>query len=807
MMTESQIALFMDNPEWDKIIPSFQADKKSRILPSHEDCSSIDIEDVTMHLLPGGTLGIGISDYESRPGQLDVLRAVGTAFNSRKHLMIEAGTGVGKSLAYLIPSVHWAYLNDTPVVVSTATRNLQDQLLNHDIPNAILTLNSRALEEKPFKVAILKGRSNYLCLRELSEVNHDGIYSLDNAQIDEFAILIEWLQKTDSGDLDLFEAEVAKRFGDEAKATLRPKLSCPPEECAGRRCPFYSKCFVNKARILAKQADLIVTNHALVLTEANNPGSELLPAYGRIVFDEAHNLPDIATDVFTFEFSKKTLSEILGRVERKANRGRRGLRSRGILSSIQRQLDKGNIRDNVALATIIENLNKVRVALGFAATSGDALLDSCTTFFNSNPSEETVRYRTIPNPNAPNDAEKRIRQHAVNGAFESYRENECDENVLRRSANEFEGFIARLMEGLYKLREALILADSVNLISLFSDITTQLVTLTGELRDYLLNVKFILQASDEEHVFWAQRSMGKNRRLMRTSSQIELFAAPLFVAERMNSICYKIKDSVVMCSATLRVGDKFNYLAHRMGMDLTEPERLNCLVASSPFDFNKQSLVMSAGFLPEPDDPMYIESLAGLIARLADVSRGRMLVLFTAYEMMNGVAEKVRRDFDCLGIRLLVQGQSVSRNAMVQLLKTSTPDKPTVLFGAQSFWEGVDIPGDALSCVVLARIPFPQIKEPINAARMEYLRVQGKSDFREYMIPEAQIRFRQGVGRLVRKKTDEGVIVLADSRIATKNYGGSFKKSVPSSVHVVKERDELISRAKEFFNKETEGVL
>jgi ATP-dependent DNA helicase DinG len=144
---------------------------------------------------------------------------------------------------------------------------------------------------------------------------------------------------------------------------------------------------------------------------------------------------------------------------------------------------------------------------------------------------------------------------------------------------------------------------------------------------------------------------------------------------------------------------------------------------------------------------------------------------------------------------------------MVQLLKTSTPDKPTVLFGAQSFWEGVDIPGDALSCVVLARIPFPQIKEPINAARMEYLRVQGKSDFREYMIPEAQIRFRQGVGRLVRKKTDEGVIVLADSRIATKNYGGSFKKSVPSSVHVVKERDELISRAKEFFNKETEGVL
>ena len=269
----------------------------------------------------------------------------------------------------------------------------------------------------------------------------------------------------------------------------------------------------------------------------------------------------------------------------------------------------------------------------------------------------------------------------------------------------------------------------------------------------------------------------------------------------MNDICYRIKDSVVMCSATLRVGDKFNYLARRTGMDLVDGERLSCLVAQSPFDYMRQTLVMSAGFLPEPDDPMYGEELASLLSSLADASRGRMLVLFTAYEMMNSVAEKARRAFDEKGIRLLVQGQGVSRNAMARILKTSTAETPTVLFGAQSFWEGVDIPGEALSCVVLARIPFPQIREPINAARMEYLRVQGKSDFREYMIPEAQIKFRQGVGRLVRKKTDEGVIVLADQRIATKNYGGSFRKSVPSPVHVVKERDELVARAAEFFQR------
>jgi ATP-dependent DNA helicase DinG len=625
--------------------------------------------------------------------------------------------------------------------------------------------------------------------------------------MDEFSVLIEWLSKTDTGDLDMFESEVSRVLGGEAKATLRPKLVCPSEECAGRRCPFYSKCFVNKARMRAKQANLIVTNHALVLTEADNPGSELLPAYGRVVFDEAHNLPDIATDVFTFEFSKKTLSDIIGRVERKSNRARKGMKTRGVLSSIHRQLDKGNITDQSAAAEIVENLNKVRVSLAFASSSGNSLLDYCEKFFAPVQNENVIRYRTLSDSVHPDDDEKRIRQHAVNGAFESYRENECDENELRKLLREFEGFIARLMEGLHKLREALVLADSSNLISLFGDIASQLVNLSGEFRNYLLNVKFILLSSDDEHVFWAQRTIKKGRKVKGNSSEIELFASPLFVAERMNSICYKIKDSVVMCSATLRVGDKFNYLSHRMGMDLVEPDRLNCLVASSPFDFNRQSLVMSAGFLPEPDDPMYNEALADLLVELAEVSRGRMLVLFTSYEMMNDVADKVRHRFDVKAIRLLVQGRTLSRNAMVHVLKTSPSDMPTVLFGAQSFWEGVDIPGEALSCVVLARIPFPQIREPINAARMEYLRVQGKSDFRDYMIPEAQIRFRQGVGRLVRKKTDEGVIVLADSRIATKNYGGSFRKSVPSSVHVIKERDELLSRANEFFNRDKKGMI
>ena len=271
-------ALFADDPDWASCVPEMQSGGRKCGMPTHEDCAPLDVEAVAGNLMPGGVLG-GMKGYEARPGQIDMLKAVARAFNGREHLMIEAGTGVGKSLAYLVPAINWAVLNDTPVVVSTATRNLQSQLISNDIPRAVKTV------QEEVRVALLKGRGNYLCMQSFGELMRDGYYAMNAAEREEFGGIVEWLHSENcDGDLDAVNAPL-----------LRGRLVCSGEDCGGRRCQYSSRCFVRKARERALRAHLIVANHALVLAEAANPGSGILPAYGRLVFDEAHNLEDIAT--------------------------------------------------------------------------------------------------------------------------------------------------------------------------------------------------------------------------------------------------------------------------------------------------------------------------------------------------------------------------------------------------------------------------------------------------------------------------------------------------------------------------------
>ena len=260
-------AEFIDNPDWAGFIPELREAARTRHLPTHEDCSRLDVEDVAGHLRAGGTLG-AMPGYEERPGQIDMTGAITCAFNAREHLMIEAGTGVGKSLAYLVPSVLWAWTNDTPVVISTATRNLQSQLIHSDIPRALKILGDGAAA---FKVALLKGRGNYLCLRAVSEFFAAGFWTMSADEQALMPAFIDWLTRTPDGDLDGYEG------------LSRNLLSCPGEECSGRRCPFYARCFVYKARKAAAEAHLVVVNHALVLAEATAPGSGILPGYGRLV--------------------------------------------------------------------------------------------------------------------------------------------------------------------------------------------------------------------------------------------------------------------------------------------------------------------------------------------------------------------------------------------------------------------------------------------------------------------------------------------------------------------------------------------
>ena len=687
-------AAFIANPTWENVVPPRRAPGPARHLPAHEDCSPIDVEAAQAHLRAGGTLGAR-EGYEERPGQIDMCGAIAAAFNAREHLMVEAGTGVGKSLAYLVPAVLWAAKNDTPVVVSTATRNLQGQLINSDIPKAVSVLGDGAAG---FRVALLKGRANYVCLKSVAEFFEPGYWTMSEDEQRLLPAFVEWLSSTPDGDLDTYDG------------INRALLSRPGDECTGRKCPYYGRCFVQKARQNAAEAHLVVVNHALVLAEATSPGSGILPAYGRLVLDEAHNLEAIATEAFGSEFSLPELNRILRRLKRHR---------------------KEFSHDADAVANAAER---------FLAFLGKLLP----------PKTEVRRY----------------------GRSRLYWEDTARLAELQRA------FEAPLIALVHRLHDFCAASGDDDLATLLSADADRLLAFANEAAFVVAGEK------EDDYVYWVERVRVDRRR-----AHVRLVAAPLSVAKELADVLYGAKDSAVLCSATLRVGNDFRYMARRLGAE----ERFRFLTAASPFDYFRQALVLAPDYLPDPaaEPEAYAPALAETLARVCAATQARALVLFTSYEMMNAVAAAAAGPFEKEDLTLLVQGEGMSREAMTQALKAGGR---TVLFGAQSFWEGVDVAGEALSCVVIARLPFAQVGDPIAEARSEKVQREGGSPFRDYALPEAVIRFRQGFGRLIRTKSDRGVVVVTDPRIVTKNYGAVFRKSIPATVHTVTGADELVGR-------------
>ncbi len=733
-------AEFISDPNWAAFLPEVREPARKRHLPAHEDCATLESEAVCAHLMRGGTLGT-MPGYEERPGQFEMMRAIVRAYNAREHLMVEAGTGVGKSLAYLLPSIQWAWTNDTPVVISTATRNLQSQLISSDIPKAITILGEHAGE---FKVALLKGRTNYVCLRMVNEFFAAGEWTMTAEEQAELPHFIDWLTTTPDGDLDRYDG---------FPHTL---LTCPGEECGRRKCPFYTRCFVYRARKAAAEAHLVVANHALVLTDAISQGG-ILPAYGRLVLDEAHNLEDIATEYLSYEFSVPALQRLLKRLMRLLK-----MEELAVPHQCARILDAA---EDVML--IAEKLLK---------PAKDA---------------EVLRYRV----------QEGGRAFSVQGLFQFYDTAEWNEADLRKAQTRLDNEMASLVTQLHTTRDALEDAAQNGSFVRGSEIAARLNGFADMLVAFANELNFVLKGARETHAYWVERVHPEKR-----APYCRLVAAPLSVADALHALLYDTKDSVVLSSATLRVGNDFKYRTRRLGCRMAgsqEEGRFRALVATSPFNYFKQALVLAPDCLPDPavDPVQYAAGLAIFLKDLFKVTRGRALVLFTSYEMMREVAAHIRYELAESNIALIVQGEGLSRESMTEALKTSHTRavSGTVLFGAQSFWEGVDIAGEALSCVVIARLPFAMVGDPIVEARSEKLAREGGNPFRDYALPEAVIKFRQGFGRLVRSKRDRGVVVITDPRIVTKSYGQIFRQSIPSSVHTVTELSDLLQRVTDFF--------
>ncbi len=754
-------AEFVDDPSWYSFLPELTEGVVPRSLPAHEDCSPIDLEAVASHLYAGGTLG-RMAGYEERPGQIAMARNIALAFNNREHMMIEAGTGVGKSLAYLIPSILWAWTNDTPVVISTATRNLQSQLIHSDIPRAIQVLGENA---PLFRVALLKGRSNYLCLRAVSEFFASGFWTMSPEEQAELPNFIAWLHATPDGDLATYGG------------LPRSLLSCPGEECGVRQCPYYRRCFVYRARQKAARAHLIIANHSLVLAEANSGNNVILPAYGRLVLDEAHNLESIATDEFSFEFSMHVLQYCLNRLSRP---GRSQSRRQGILANIQRQLQKTVLQERALADQIADLLAKFPAAEKRTVRQMEALLEYARGLLA--PVKKATQVRFVCRPEG--------RSYSVGKAFRQYDAEVFDEAHLKELQNRFEDSMAALIQLINELAEIFVELQQKGE-NAFAESTYKLSGLKADLASLVNSMIFIFAADKETHAYWAEKTEGKR------GTGLRLLAAPLSVGDRLNDLLYKEKDSVILSSATLRVGKYFNYMAQHLGCG----ERFHNLVAESPFDYFRQSLVLAPDYFPElsewKPDHGYEEAAQFLCAIFREM-KGRGLVLFTNNEMMKGLSRIAAPLFAEAGLELLMQGADLSREHMTRRLKTAEEGDGVVLFGSQSFWEGVDVAGDALSCVVIVRLPFLQAGDPIVEARTERIDQNGGSGFRDYYLPEAVIKFRQGFGRLIRTKRDKGVVIVMDPRLVKKNYGAIFRHSLPATVHKVASTDEVLARIRNF---------
>jgi len=636
---------------------------------------------------PGGLLSRVHPAYEYRRGQLEMAKAVEAAIEEKRHLIVEAGTGTGKTMAYLVPALR----SGKRVVISTGTKNLQEQLFYKDVP----FLKQHFGE---MKVCYMKGRSNYLCRKKLYELADQPILS-GLEEIDQFRAIVDWDKTTDTGD----RAELAVL---PESSEVWHKLDARADACLGQKCPEYERCFITEMRRRALESDIIIVNHhlffadlAIKMAADEAPDVGVLPEAAAVIFDEAHELEEVASSYFGVGVSTARIEELA------------------------RDVENAVVKGKSMSASMTQALRSVRERSAF--------------FFSLLPEQEN-RF-----------------------AFDGRQE------FLETHGDEYLG----LMNALGRL------ATDIDAMKPQPEEAVALIRRVNEVR---VQLAFIMETEDRNTVFWIERRGGlrqsSNSKSRGRSSErnaamgrnhVFLQATPIDVSGILRQVLFERLDTTVLTSATLAVGGGYDYLRRRLGMDNARE-----LIVQSHFDYESQALLYIPPDLPEPNSPQFQAKAADRIRRLLEISQGRAFVLFTSYAQMREVHDRLLGELEhpCL-----LQG-TAPKTALLEEFR-STPN--AVLFATSSFWQGVDVQGEQLSCVIIDRLPFAVPSDPVVKARVEAINNDGGNAFYDYQVPAAVITLKQGFGRLIRSLNDRGVLALLDNRILKKPYGRVFLSSLP----------------------------